>query len=149
MTTTRKTQERNKVRRAGCRPRGEAACDRYEAEFRPRISSDLANLKGIIDAGLIVHARLRELPTGDVVDLAVDSMFLFGSSRSCHTVDALKELEDHGLVHRSETVSPGDSSEYSLTWSAGRSNLLDPHGDRRAPLGPKRPEACPARGDLW
>lgn len=117
-TTTSRTLERDRLRRAGCRPRGGAACDRYEAGIRPRLSSDAANLKGIIDAGLIVHARLRELSTGDVVDLAMDSMFLSTSSRSCHTIDALKELGDHGLVHRSETVSRGDSSEYLLTWSA-------------------------------
>ena len=30
----------------------------------------------MIDAGPTVHARLRELSTGDVVDLAVDSIFL-------------------------------------------------------------------------
>jgi len=113
------TPERDKVRRAGCRSRGGAACDRYEADIRPRISSDAANLKRMIDAGLIVHGRLRELSTGDVVDLTMDSMFLPRSSRLCHIIDALKELEDHGLVHRSETVSWGDSSEYLLTWSAG------------------------------
>ena len=118
MTTTRKTLV-DTVGRAGCRPRGGAACDRYEADIHPRMSSDAANLKRIIDAGLIVHARLRELSTGDVVDLAMDSMFLSKSSRSGHIIDALKELGDHGLVHKREIVSRGDSSEYLLTWSAG------------------------------
>ena len=143
MTTTRKTLERNKVRRAGCRPRGGAGCDCNEADIRPRISSDAANLKRIIDAGLIVQARLRELSTGDVVDLAMDSMFLSTLSRSGHIIDPLKELEDHGLVHKRETVSRGDSAEYLLTWSAqGRSKLLSPHGDRRGHAGPQSPEAC-------
>ncbi len=118
-TRTRKTLESDRPRRAVCRPRGGAACNRYESDIRPRISSYAANLKRIIDAGLIVHARLRELSTGDVVDLTIDSMFLSRSSRSCHVIDALEELEDHGLVHNRETVSRGDSSEYLLTWSAG------------------------------
>ena len=119
MTTTTTTLERDRLRRAGCRPRGGAACDGHEADIRPRVSSDAANLKRMIDAGLIVHARLRELSTGDVVDLALDSMFLSTSSRSGHIIDPLRELEDHGLVHKRETVSRGDSSEYLLTWSAG------------------------------
>ncbi len=119
MTTTRKTLERDKVRRVGSQPRPGPDCNHYEADIRPRISSDAANLKGMIDAGLIVHARLRELSTGDAVDLAMDSMFLSRSSRSCHIIDALKELGDHGLVHKREIVSRGDSSEYLLTWSAG------------------------------
>ncbi len=106
MMTTRKTLEKDKV------SNGQA--------------SDVANLKGLIDAGLIVHARLRELSTGDVVDLAMESMFLSGLSRSCHIIDALKELGDHGLVHRSETVSWGDSSEYLLTWSAGEIEPTEP-----------------------
>ena len=59
----------------------------------------------MIDAGPTVHARLRELSTGDVVDLAVDSIFLSRSSRSCQIIEALKALGDHGLVRRSETVS--------------------------------------------
>ena len=126
MTATSKTLERDKVRRAGRQPRAGAACDRDEADIRPRISSDAANLKGIIDAGLIVHARLRELSNGDVVDLAMDSMFLSRSSRSCNVIDALKELGDHGLVHRSETVSRGDSSEFLLTWSAGEIEPTEP-----------------------
>ena len=119
MTATSRTLERDKVRRAGRQPRAGAACDRDESDIRPRISSAAANLKGIIDAGLIVHTRLRELSTGDVVNLAVDSMFLSRSSRSGHIIDARKELGDRGLVHRSETVSRGDSSEYLLTYSAG------------------------------
>ena len=119
MATTKEILERNKVRRAGCRPRSGAACDRYEADARPRKSSGAANLKEIIDSGLIVHARLRELSVCDVVDLAIDSLFLSKLWRSCDIIDALNELEDRGLVHRSETVSPGDSSEYLLTYSAG------------------------------
>ena len=116
MTTT-KTLKTDKVTPAGRQCCGGADCDRYEADVRPKISPDAVNLKGTIDAGLIVHARLRELSTGDVVGLAMDSTFLSGSSRSCHIIDALKELEDHGLVHRSETVSRGDSSEYLLAWT--------------------------------
>ena len=54
-----------------------------------------------------------------MVDLAMDSMFLSKSSGSCHIIDVLKELEDHGLVMRNETVSRGDSSNYVLTFSAG------------------------------
>ena len=118
MTTTSEILERDKVRRVGCRRRGEAAGNGYEADIHPRISSNAANLIEIIHAGLIVHARLRELSTGDVIDLAIGSMFLPKSLRSSHIVDALQELRDHGLVHRSETVSHGDSSEYLLTYSA-------------------------------
>ena len=119
MTATGNTQGRVKARPAGRQPRAGAVCERDESNIRPRMSSAAANLKGIIDAGLKVHARLRESPTGDVVNLAVDSMFLSRSSRLRYIIDALKELEDHGLVHRSEIVSPGDSSEYLLTWSPG------------------------------
>ena len=127
MTTTRKNPETDKV--------------------ADELASDAANLKGIIDAGSIVHARLRELSTGDVVDLAMDSAFLCRSSRPCHIIDALKELEDHGLVHRSETVSRGDSSEYLLTWSAGEIEPTELYGDRRGHAGLQGPEACPARRD--
>ena len=116
---TSKTLEMDRLRRAGIRPRGGAASNRYELDIRARMSSDAANLKKMIDAGLIVQARLRELSTGDVIDLATESMFLSTTSRSGHIIDALKELGDHGFVHRSETVSQGDSSEYQLTWSAG------------------------------
>ena len=118
MTATGNTQERVKARRAGRQPRAGAVCKRDESNIRPRISSAAANLKGIIDAGLIVHARLRELSTGDVVELAIDSMFLSRSSRSCQIIDALQELEDHSLVRRSETVSRFDNSEYLLSYSA-------------------------------
>ena len=133
MTATSRTLERDKVRRAGRQPRAGAACDRDESDIRPRISSAAANLKGIIDAGLIVHTRLRALSTADVVNLAVDSMFLSRSSRSCHIIDALRELGDHGLVRRSETVSRFDSSEYLLTYSTGRRELLSSRGDLREP----------------
>ncbi len=130
MMAKNKTLERDKAKRAGRQPRAGAACDRDEWDIRPRISSAAANLKGIIDAGLIVHARLRELSTGDVIDLVMESMFLSRSARSCHIIDALRELGDHGLVHRSETVSWGDSSEYLLTWSAGEMEPTEPPGDR-------------------
>ena len=126
MTATSKTLERDKGRRAGSQHRAGAACDRDESDIRPRISSAAANLKGIIDAGLIVHARLRELSTGDVVELAMDSMFLSRSSRSCQIIDALQELEDHSLVRRSETVSRFDSSEYLLSYSAREMEPTEP-----------------------
>ena len=116
--TTSKALEMDRLRPAGIRPRGGAASNRYELDIRPRMSSDAANLKKMIDAGLIVHARLRETSTGDVIDLAAESMFLSNAWRSDHMIDALRELGDHGLVDRSETVSQGDSSEYLITWSA-------------------------------
>ena len=133
MTATSKTLERDKGRRAGSQPRAGAACDRDESHICPRISSAAANLKGMIDAGLIVHARLRELSTGDLVNLAVESMFLYRSLNSYQIVGALQELEDHRLVRRSETVSRFDSSEYLLTYSKGRRELLSSRGDLREP----------------
>ena len=118
MATTREIPGRDKIRRADRRPRSEAARDRYGADIHARISANAANLIGMIQEGLIVHARLRELSTGDVMELAISPMFLPGAGRSCDIIDALRELRDHGLVRRSETVSRGDSSEYLLTYNA-------------------------------
>ena len=118
MAPTRDIPDRDTARRDVSLPCGNAARDRQEAELYPRISPAAEVLIGTIHEGLIVHARLRERPTGDLIDLAVGPMFLPGAWRSCDIIDALQELRDHGLVQRSETVSRGDSSEYVLTYSA-------------------------------
>ena len=103
----------------------------------------------MIDAGPTVHARLRELSTGDVVDLAVDSIFLSRSSRSCQIIEALKALGDHGLVRRSETVSGFDSSEYLLTYTAGEKVPTEPQWRSAWPLWTAvvlgLPSACEVR----
>jgi hypothetical protein len=68
----------------------------------------------ILEAGRPIRARLVERADGDVCDFSDHA--LLRASRTQEVLDVLAELEQHGVVARSETPHPFDTNEYCVEW---------------------------------
>jgi hypothetical protein len=70
-----------------------------------------------LTGGHTLKTRLRETAHGDIHDLPTPLGFPGISPEPKDVISALEELEQEGLVVRSETVHVYDGTEYIIVWA--------------------------------
>jgi hypothetical protein len=73
-------------------------------------------VKIFLTQGNGLHTRFREHSSGDIHDLPFPPEIPGVSFRPEEMIALLEELEKQGVVFRSETVHPYESTEYRIQW---------------------------------
>ncbi len=73
-------------------------------------------VKSFLAQGNVMQTRLREHSSGDMHDLRFPPELPDVSLCPEAMIALLEELEEQGVVFRSETVHPYDSTEYLIQW---------------------------------